>query len=77
MVYYGDEIGMEGGSDPDCRKCMEWDETLWEHSQAGDRRWLRKVYSRLIHFRREKGGWQMVLGIQFMVTAINCLYIKD
>lgn len=25
-IYYGDEIGMDGGDDPDCRKCMEWDE---------------------------------------------------
>lgn len=26
-IYYGDEIGMTGGHDPDCRKCMEWDES--------------------------------------------------
>lgn len=25
-IYYGDEIGMVGGNDPDCRKCMIWDE---------------------------------------------------
>lgn len=25
-VYYGDEIGMTGGEDPECRKCMVWDE---------------------------------------------------
>ncbi|MFU0789833.1 MAG: glycoside hydrolase family 13 protein [Virgibacillus proomii] len=25
-IYYGDEIGMRGGHDPDCRACMEWDE---------------------------------------------------
>jgi glycosidase len=24
-TYYGDEIGLTGGNDPDCRKCMEWD----------------------------------------------------
>ncbi|MEK5033602.1 alpha-glycosidase [Paenibacillus sp. FSL R7-0302] len=24
-IYYGDEIGMDGAGDPDCRKCMEWD----------------------------------------------------
>jgi glycosidase len=29
MIYYGDEIGMTGGSDPDCRRCMPWDETSW------------------------------------------------
>jgi cyclomaltodextrinase len=26
-IYYGDEIGLSGGQDPGCRKCMEWDET--------------------------------------------------
>ncbi len=24
-IYYGDEIGMTGGNDPDCRKAMDWD----------------------------------------------------
>lgn len=26
-IYYGDEIGLTGGQDPDCRKCMIWDES--------------------------------------------------
>lgn len=25
-IYYGDEIAMTGGEDPECRKCMKWDE---------------------------------------------------
>ena len=25
-IYYGTEIAMEGGFDPDCRRCMPWDE---------------------------------------------------
>jgi cyclomaltodextrinase len=25
MVYYGDEIGLAGGTDPDCRRPMPWD----------------------------------------------------
>ncbi|PZD94976.1 alpha-glycosidase [Paenibacillus sambharensis] len=24
-IFYGDEIGLQGEGDPDCRKCMEWD----------------------------------------------------
>jgi glycosidase len=24
-IFYGDEIGLTGDGDPDCRKCMEWD----------------------------------------------------
>lgn len=23
-IYYGDEVGMTGDNDPDCRRCMEW-----------------------------------------------------
>ena len=26
MIYYGDEVGMWGGNDPDCRKPMVWDD---------------------------------------------------
>ncbi|SET31659.1 alpha-glycosidase [Paenibacillus sp. NFR01] len=26
-IYYGDEVGLTGNEDPDCRKCMEWDES--------------------------------------------------
>lgn len=26
MIYYGDEFGMTGGNDPDCRRGMVWDE---------------------------------------------------
>lgn len=29
-VYYGDEIGMTGGYDPDCRKGFPWDEAKWD-----------------------------------------------
>lgn len=25
-IYYGTEIAMEGGHDPDCRRCMPWDD---------------------------------------------------
>lgn len=24
-LFYGDEIGLKGGGDPDCRQCMQWD----------------------------------------------------
>lgn len=29
-VYYGDETGMEGDYDPDCRRCFDWDESHWD-----------------------------------------------
>ena len=29
-VYYGDEVGLTGGNDPECRAGFPWDETRWE-----------------------------------------------
>jgi alpha-glucosidase len=42
-VYYGDEIGLEGGPDPDCRRCFDWNPAHWQqallaHYQAAIRR---------------------------------------
>jgi glycosidase len=31
MIYYGDEAGMWGGDDPDCRKPMVWQEIEYEN----------------------------------------------
>ena len=30
-LYYGDEIGLRGGPDPDCRKAFAWDPEVWDH----------------------------------------------
>ncbi|NTU42156.1 MAG: hypothetical protein HGA78_03720, partial [Nitrospirales bacterium] len=30
FIYYGEEIGMEGGPDPDCRRPMVWEEEKWD-----------------------------------------------
>lgn len=30
MLYYGDELGMEGGKDPDSRRAMIWDAARWD-----------------------------------------------
>ena len=32
-IYYGTEIAMEGGFDPDCRRCMPWNEIGTEENQ--------------------------------------------
>jgi cyclomaltodextrinase / maltogenic alpha-amylase / neopullulanase len=29
-IYYGDEIGMSGRHDPDCRRAFPWDESRWD-----------------------------------------------
>jgi cyclomaltodextrinase len=30
-IFYGDEIGMTGAHDPDCRKGFPWDDSNWDH----------------------------------------------
>ena len=39
-VYYGDEVGMDGGNDPDCRKAMDWERA---ESKAGPYEWYRRL----------------------------------
>ncbi len=49
-IYYGDEIGMEGGNDPDCRRAFPWDDRLWDKPLLEDVRKfiaLRKAHSAL------------------------------
>ena len=29
-IYYGGEIGLPGGPDPDCRRAFPWDESAWD-----------------------------------------------
>lgn len=57
-IYYGDEIGLEGGSDPDCRRCMIWGEREWNSGR-------RAFYQKLVRLRRtlpalRHGGFQML-----------------
>ncbi len=55
-VYYGDEIGLAGGSDPDNRRCMPWNPDEWNMGR-------RTFYQQLIQLRRtapalRHGGFQ-------------------
>jgi len=56
MVYYGDEIGMEGGADPDCRRGMPWDANLWKRDLREAIRqlaWLKRTHPALAGDRME------------------------
>jgi len=44
-IYYGDEIGLEGGKDPDSRRTFPWDQNNWKHHLQS---WVKK----LIHLRK-------------------------
>ena len=45
MLYYGDENGMEGGHDPDCRRPMVWEESRWSQP-------IRHTVKQLLALRR-------------------------
>lgn len=34
-IYYGDEIGLAGGIDPDCRRAFPWQESRWDAELLG------------------------------------------
>jgi len=34
-IYYGNEVGMDGEHDPDCRKPFQWDENKWDKDMLG------------------------------------------
>jgi glycosidase len=65
MVYYGDEVGMWGGNDPDCRKPMVWEDIEYKAEVHGPQgtlhdadivevnRELINHYKKLIHIRNE------------------------
>jgi len=50
-IYYGDEIGLEGEGDPDCRRCFPWDRAAWDVE-------LRAHYQRLIALRKAQPALQ-------------------
>jgi cyclomaltodextrinase / maltogenic alpha-amylase / neopullulanase len=80
-VYYGDEIGIEGRRDPDCRRTFPWDESAWNHD-------LRAFFKAAIALRHahpalRTGAYQPLyaadgvyafarsLGDEYIVVALN------
>lgn len=58
-IYYGDEIGLDGGIDPDCRKPFPWDNSKWDSAMLG-------FYQRAISMRKtyralRDGAFQVLL----------------
>ena len=45
-IYYGDEIGLQGGKDPDCRRTFNWDRDTWNFE-------IYEYLKNLIQYRKE------------------------
>lgn len=68
-IYYGDEIGMQGGKDPECRAGFIWDEKEWNHE-------IRDWVKALISLRKESSALQkgMFKIVHYDVHEKTCLF---
>jgi cyclomaltodextrinase / maltogenic alpha-amylase / neopullulanase len=65
-VYYGDEIGMEGGKDPGCRRTFYWDPTCWKQDL---RHWVKQLIQlRKSHPALRRGEYKRI----WMDAARSC-----
>jgi alpha-glucosidase len=58
-VYYGDEIGLDGGRDPDNRRCMPWDEASWDQQALAE--WTKLIFLRRSLPALAGGAYQSLL----------------
>ena len=56
-VYYGDEIGMEGGYDPDCRRTFRWNEDSWDEE-------TRNLIKKLMKLKKEPALSDGIFGVE-------------
>ena len=68
-IYYGDELALEGGRDPDNRRTMNWNSSQW------DRQWL-DGWSHLVRLRIQlealrRGSFQTVLAEESTLAYVR------
>ena len=69
-LYYGDEIGLEGGYDPDSRRCFIWDNNKWNNK-------IYKYIKDLIAIHKEYNVNELDYKIEskndiIVITRCNC-----
>lgn len=67
-IYYGDEIGLQGGDDPDNRRCFPWDDSLWNHQLLSD-------VQQLSRLRRESSALRRG-AVKALVTESRLLVLE-
>ncbi|MFL7812219.1 MAG: glycoside hydrolase family 13 protein [Anaerolineales bacterium] len=82
-IYYGDEIGLEGAKDPDCRRAFPWNENEWNQDLRDYiQRWtairrnrtvLRRGSFLEIHRDGKRGGYAYArkLGEESLLVVLN------
>ncbi len=65
-IFYGDEIGLQGGHDPACRQAFPWDESRWDQEL---RSYLKAAISlRKAHPALRRGTFERVAAADGMVA---------
>ncbi|MGI6768939.1 MAG: glycoside hydrolase family 13 protein [Bacilli bacterium] len=67
-IFYGDEIGLTGAHDPDCRRCMIWDEKEQDLE-------LLSFFKKLIQIRKTNPDFQDV-DLTWLSKNDNCLVFQ-
>lgn len=70
MIYYGDEIGMEGGHDPDCRRGMIWEEEKQDKE-------IFDLYRRLIDLKKTSSALNSDNIREFSIGDVLCFERKS
>lgn len=68
-VYYGDEVGMEGGPDPECRGAFPWDEARWDTD-------LRDYVKRCIALRKAHPALRRGDFTSLYTAGKVCVYLR-
>ena len=69
MLYYGDEIGLEGGDDPDCRRTMPWDTSRWRQPTYDLTRKLISLRHECAALRR--GDFELLLAFNRVLAFVR------
>ena len=70
-IYYGDEVGIEGGKDPDCRRCYPWNKPALQNRD------LFAYYQKLIAIRKANPALRVGTFRPFLVDNERELYAYE
>lgn len=65
-IYYGDEIPLKGGYDPDCRRCFDW-------KQINNDNHFYQLFKKLIHLRHDQ---RLKYGMLSIEAHNGIVYLK-
>ena len=69
-VYYGDEVGLEGGEDPDNRRCFPWDSDTWNET-------VHSTFRSLIGLRRRETALRRGRVIPLQAEGRTIVYARE